>query len=92
MPIETDPQTGENRYAPAKVRAKLFVQAITQNASTPGAKTVSFNAVSRGEENKEWAQYTPSANLTMTIKAGPAADYFELGKEYFVDFIAADEG
>jgi hypothetical protein len=37
-------------------------------------------------ENKSFAQYTPSASLTMNIDAGrPAADVFKHGQEVYVD-------
>lgn len=68
------------------VRAKAFVQSVTRRAHNPGAIEVTFSAVSQGEENKVWSQYTPTFNLSMSIKDGPAAEFFELGKEYYVDF------
>lgn len=73
------------------VRAKAFVQAVTRRAHNPGAIEVQFGAATRGEENKVWSEYTPVFQLTMNIKDGPAANYFELGQEYYVDFSRAEE-
>lgn len=73
------------------VEARFFVQSITQRAHIPGAKEVALSVVTRGEENKTWAQYTPSGQITMSIKAGEAADQFELGKEYSVVFTKLPE-
>lgn len=75
------------------VRARFYV---SQVAKTAGQTTVvSLTAVSRGPENKEWAAYTPSGQLTMTLtpKAGAAGDWFAelLGKEVFIDITEADE-
>lgn len=58
------------------VKAKFFVNSITTSPASGGG-TVSLAAVSRGERNKDWAQYTPSGTLTLQIKAGPAFDFFQ---------------
>lgn len=75
------------------VRARFFVQSITNTAGETGS--VQLNAVSRGPENKEWAAYTPSGQLTMQLsaKAGPALAWFNehLGKEVFLDISEATE-
>lgn len=75
------------------VRARMYVTSITKSANDVCA--VNLGAVSRGEANKEWAAYTPSANVTMQLskKAGPAAQWFEdrVGKEVFMDFTDAPD-
>jgi hypothetical protein len=68
------------------VVARMFVQQITVNAHSPGAKTVVLQVVSRGTENKVWAAATPSGSATLTINNGTAAEQFEIGKEYLVQF------
>ncbi len=72
----------------AKIRAKMFVAELKKAAWNPEAVTVTLNAVSRGEENKEWAAATPSGQIVMTVSAPIAAEMFgeRLGKEMFVDF------
>ena len=58
------------------VKAKFFINSITTSPASGGGQ-VSLSAVSRGERNKDWALYTPSGTLTMSIKAGPAFDFFQ---------------
>lgn len=68
------------------VVAKFFVQTITEHASMKGAKQVVLMPVTRGEENKEWAKWTPSGRLEMTINNEAAAAEFLLGEEYLLRF------
>ena len=69
------------------VRAKLYVAKIERGSYDPEAVTVTMQAVTRGEENKEWAAATPTATFTATIKNPAAALPFinGLGKEFYVD-------
>lgn len=39
--------------------------------------------------NRKWSQATPSGEIKMLITNPEAADQFELGREYFVDFTPA---
>lgn len=75
------------------VRARMYVASITKQASDIG--TATLQAVSRGEHNKEWASYTPSANVTLNLsnKATPALKWFEdrIGKEIYMDFTDAPD-
>lgn len=73
-----------------KVRAKFICNHI-ENPTT-GDAVVHMSAVTSGsEENKSFAEYTPSAQLQMHISPGTsAASAFEQGKEYFVDFTPAE--
>lgn len=68
------------------VVAKFFVQTITEHAHQIGCKQITLQAVSRGEENKEWSKYTPSGTLTMSILNEAAAGQFTLGEEYLITF------
>ena len=72
------------------VRAKFFVQQVSRTAQKTGE--VQLNVVCRGEDNKEWAAYTPSGSITMTILNESAFGQFEPGDEYFVDFTPAPKG
>jgi hypothetical protein len=38
------------------------------------------------ETNKSWSAATPSGELKMSISNPAAVDFFELGKEYYLDF------
>lgn len=74
------------------VRARMFVQSVTKQAGDTGI--ANLGAVSRGEHNKEWASYTPSANVSLNLsnKATPALKWFEdrVGKEVYMDFTDAE--
>jgi hypothetical protein len=75
------------------VIARFYVSEVSRKAYDRGAVVVGLQAVSRGPENKEWAAATPHANLTMTIKNGPAAEFFanRLGQDIAVRFDAHDD-
>lgn len=49
---------------------------------------VKFSAVMNGsEENKSFSRWTPCANLEMWISdETPAGKFFEVGKEYYLNF------
>lgn len=75
------------------VQARFYVAEITQSAyGPPGAASVKLQAVSRGDQNKDWASATPSGTITMTINNPPAAKYFAdaLGKDVAVTFRLVD--
>ena len=65
------------------VRAKMYVMEVAQ---TTNGDRVKLGAVCRGEDNKVWSKYTPSANFEMTCLNPDATAQFEVGKEYFVTF------
>lgn len=71
------------------VQAKFFVKSIARHAHQPESAQIELSAVTRGEENKQWSQYTPSGTMTMYVTNPAAAEQFELGKEYLVTFEAA---
>lgn len=78
-----------NKIMP-KVRAKFV---CVSNEQKEGEQhQVKLNAVMQGsEENKSFSRWTPVANLEMWISdETPAAQVFEQGKEYYVDFTPAD--
>lgn len=76
-----------------KVRAKVYVAELKRNSYQPEGVTIVLRAVTQGEENKVWAQYTPQLELSMQVKNPIAASVFEerLGKEFYVDFTPAEE-
>lgn len=75
----------------SKVRAKLVCNKVEDQPAYE-QKHVSFCAViSDSDENKSFAKHTPSANLDMWISyETEAANFFEVGKEYYLDFEAAE--
>lgn len=67
------------------VRAKMYLNEIAHQ--TWGTK-LSFQVVTRGEDNKEWASSTPSGTLQLSVKNERAAEQFtldQLGTEFFID-------
>jgi hypothetical protein len=74
------------------VAARFYVAEITQSAHGPkGAAAVKLQAVSRGDQNRQWAEATPSGTITMQINAAEAAAWFfgRLGEDVSVLFEAA---
>ena len=72
------------------VKAKLYVAAIERTATRPDHAKITLGAVTRGNENKQWAEATPSASFIMTIQNPVAAAQFVLGQEYYVTFERAE--
>lgn len=70
------------------VIARFYVDQFTKRAYNPDHAEVTLKAAGRGEQNKSWAQYTPSGTLTMSINNPPAAKFFEdhLGKDIEMTF------
>lgn len=75
---------------PKSIRAKFRCNSIT---IAEGTKNASLSAVAGGsDENKSFSKYTPSANLQINISnETPASDFFEVGKEYYLDFTPAEK-
>lgn len=70
------------------VQARFFIQTITRVANNPNQVNVTMTPVTRGEENKEWSEYTPSGKIELTITKGGATTWFadRLGKELAITF------
>lgn len=84
----TDPYPG---FA-ARVRAKMRCNSVTKSGSKEHpSMNVQLGAVyscDPDSENRSFASATPSGSVSLNIDAGrPAAHAFELGSEYYVDFI-----
>lgn len=72
------------------VRGKFVLQVNSQNMWSPTARVLKFSAVCNGtEENQNFHKYTPSGVLEMTVDNPSALEFFELGKEYYLDFTKA---
>ena len=80
------------------IKAKMLCQSVSRSSAgneQDGTKrfqeTVTLTAVTYGDddENKTYAQYTPSASVSMTIDNQRALGAFEPGEEYYVDFTPA---
>lgn len=87
-----DPQSGgAPKPIPAgTVRAKLYVSGIGRDVNAPDSINVHLAAVTRGDDNKTWAEASPSAEFRMTINNPSAAAFFVLGQELYVTFERAE--
>jgi len=56
------------------------------------SREYSFLAVygTDGSGNADWSKWTPNGSLKMTINNPECFDKFEVGKEYYLDFTAAE--
>jgi len=77
---------------PEIIRAKFTCTQVTKFKSGWGDYPIHYNfkfqAVSSGsEENKKFFAATPSGSIELSALN---ADLFEVGKEYYIDFIPAE--
>ncbi len=74
------------------VRAKFTCMTKTEQAATDGsAFIVELSSVCDGsEENKKFFKWTPSASIKLQTINQVAAEAFEVGKQYYVDFTKAE--
>lgn len=74
------------------VRAKFKVDAINPGNITDGVgKSITLSPVTTGsKENEEFYRWTPGGNILLSTVNETAAAQFEVGKEFYVDFIAAE--
>jgi hypothetical protein len=72
------------------VRAKFVCNAKTEHAGGNG-KVELLPVINGNDENKEFWKYTPSGKIEMQIDNPAAFGKFEVGKEYYVDFINPTE-
>jgi hypothetical protein len=70
------------------VQARFYVSKTTRQAYNPAHLLVELTAVSRGDQNAQWAEATPCGKIEMTINNPEAAAPFEqaLGKDVAVTF------
>jgi hypothetical protein len=73
------------------VTAKFRVTSVSPNQYGNG-KNVSLSAVYSSDpahENHSWSEATPAGNISMVISNPAAAEAFEEGTEYLVEFTKA---
>jgi hypothetical protein len=69
------------------VRAKFRVNSKSEPSSEGDVANISLGAVYDGsEENKRFFKYTPSGQIQMGTINAEAANQFEVGDEFYVDF------
>jgi hypothetical protein len=80
------------RPAPV-IRAKVRVSAVTETKSDAGdvvqESVVAYPVTGDSEENKQWAKYTPSGSLSLSIDNPSAFGRLPQGAEFFVDLTPA---
>jgi hypothetical protein len=73
------------------VTAKVVCQNKTETGEGAARQaTVAFAPDYADGRNKAWAAATPSLSLTMTLN-GEAADLFEAGKAYTLNFVESTD-
>jgi hypothetical protein len=74
-----------------KTRAKFQVMSITRYALFQGAKIEMTPVYSDDPEhpNRSFWEATPNGKIEMQINNPAALQQFEVGKEYYVDFLPA---
>jgi hypothetical protein len=81
----------------AVTRCKVKVNSVVEGRDTGGTKTsenIYVNAVYSDDpnsENRQWSKWTPAFNLNMVINNPGAFGSLQQGKEYYIDFIPAEE-
>ncbi len=76
------------------ITARFYVTSITRTAYNPAHAAITLKPAYRGEENKAWAEATPSGEITLQVN-NPAAvaqftEWFETGKDLHLTFAAVD--
>lgn len=76
------------------VVARFYIESTTRSAYNPDHVEVTLKAAGRGEQNKSWAQYTPSGEMKLTINNPAAAAFFvdRLGQDVELRFTALEDG
>lgn len=70
------------------MRAKFYVYSKTEYSGNDTVSVVLQPVTTGSKENEAFWKWTPSGKLEMGIKA-ESAKYFEVGKEYYLDFAPA---
>lgn len=71
--------------APANVRAKMSCTSVDKTGEDTFA--VRLSPVTTGsEENEKFYKYTPGGVVVLEVVSPEVAEYFEKGKEYYLDF------
>ena len=99
-PYKVDLVTSEERRSQHEIEDKEELMGVRakfkcMDKSKPdgeGCSTIRLEPVYCGsEENKQFFRWTPGGQISLSIINPSAAEQFEVGKEYYVDFTAAPE-
>jgi hypothetical protein len=80
----------------AMLRCKMKVESVVETKDGDGKKNqeqVTLRAVygPEGSENRQWARYTPSGELRLSIDNQNAFGKLVKDREYYIDFTPAEE-
>jgi hypothetical protein len=64
------------------IRAKFTVMRVTQDGDN---EVVTAEAAIEGDDNKDWAKYTPAGSLSMTIGNPAAQGALKEGQSFYLD-------
>jgi len=73
-----------------RAKFKCYSKEMKEQGAAPAAALTFYASYGEGEDNKDWSKWTPSGTLQMTISNPAAFDWFEPGKEYYLDFTEAE--
>lgn len=73
-----------------KVRAKFRVHVLDKQQWGTKLAMSPVYSTDPNSENKAFWDATPSGEITMWIKNEAAVKYFEVNKEYYIDFVKAE--
>jgi hypothetical protein len=74
----------------AKFRCNFVAPTHTNDPNATCVRVDMMPVYADGKGNDSWSKATPGGQLTMWITNPAAADAFEPGKEYFLDFTPAE--
>jgi hypothetical protein len=81
----------KRRQMSVRAKFKLDSYETSLQSDAEECRTLKFSAVCSGsEENKQFFKYTPYGQITLGTVNKTAWEKFELGKEYYLDFIPAN--
>lgn len=66
-------------------KVTAVVKLYAKETKAPNGVFLAFNADYSNDQNKEWAKFTPSMNLGMTVKE-EVADLFDFNETYLLTF------
>lgn len=81
----------ETQTGAGVITAKIRCDSKTETGEGDGRQAlVTFTPDYTDDRNKEWSRFTPHLALSMTL-AGHAADLFEQGKNYTLQFVENED-
>jgi hypothetical protein len=73
-----------------QVRAKFKVTNVGPSQSNDGHRIDLWAVYGGSPENEVFFKYTPSGQISLQIVTDETAKFFEVGKEFYVDFTKAE--